>query len=76
PLQPISLYSVWMRCGAIRVRYFPERVLRQFGYVQAIPKHPHHSTVVNTSPHHIDNKFARFMDRFLTPQMLVTRALY
>ncbi|MCI41058.1 serine/threonine-protein phosphatase 7 long form-like protein, partial [Trifolium medium] len=36
PLQPISLYSDWIRFGPMNVRYLPERVLRQFGYVQTI----------------------------------------
>ncbi|MCI37120.1 hypothetical protein A2U01_0058344, partial [Trifolium medium] len=27
-------------CGPIKVRYLPERVSRQFGYEQTIPRHP------------------------------------
>ncbi|MCI65354.1 serine/threonine-protein phosphatase 7 long form-like protein, partial [Trifolium medium] len=31
PFEDIALYFDWIRCGTIRVRYLPERVLRQFG---------------------------------------------
>ncbi|MCI01034.1 putative IMP dehydrogenase/GMP reductase [Trifolium medium] len=75
-LQPFNLYSGWIICGPIKVWYLPERVMRQFGYVQTIPRHPHHSAPVNISPQQIDFQFARFMDRVLTPQMLGTHALY
>jgi len=30
----VSIYSVWLRYDNRMVRYLPERVLRQFGYVQ------------------------------------------
>ena len=39
-LDPICLYSGWLRSGRHMVRYLPERVLRQFGYVQTIHRHP------------------------------------
>ncbi|CAJ2659463.1 unnamed protein product [Trifolium pratense] len=38
--EDITLYSGWIRCGLIKVRYLPEWVLWQFGYVQTIPRHP------------------------------------
>ncbi|MCI93155.1 hypothetical protein A2U01_0114453, partial [Trifolium medium] len=57
-----------------RVKYLQERVMRQFGYVQTIPRHPHQYAPVNKSAQQIDNQFVRFMDRVLTPQMLGTRA--
>ncbi|MCI57933.1 serine/threonine-protein phosphatase 7 long form-like protein, partial [Trifolium medium] len=37
PFDNIALYSGWIRCGPTRIRYLPERVLQQFGYVQTIP---------------------------------------
>ncbi|XP_045810781.1 protein MAIN-LIKE 2-like [Trifolium pratense] len=39
--EDIALYSGWIRCGPIRVRYLPERVLRHFGYIETISRHPH-----------------------------------
>ncbi|MCI54621.1 putative IMP dehydrogenase/GMP reductase, partial [Trifolium medium] len=56
PLQPINLYSGWIKCGPMKVQYLPERVLRQFGYVQTIPRLPHKSAPINTSLRQIDNR--------------------
>jgi hypothetical protein len=50
PLQPISLYFGQIRCGPINVWYLPERVLRQFGYVQTIPSL--HITPLVLARHH------------------------
>jgi len=33
----VNLYSGWLRYGTRRVRYLPERVLPQFGFVQTAP---------------------------------------
>jgi hypothetical protein len=48
PLQPISLYSGWIRCRHIKVWYLPERVLRQFGYGQ---NHSEASTTLRSCWH-------------------------
>ncbi|XP_058764066.1 protein MAINTENANCE OF MERISTEMS-like [Vicia villosa] len=41
PFDGISLYSGWLACGtSIMVRYLPERCMRQFGFVQMIPRSP------------------------------------
>jgi len=32
PFERVSLYYRWLKYGTRRVRYFPERVLRQFGF--------------------------------------------
>jgi len=40
PFERASLYSGWLRYGDHMVGYLPERVLRQFGRVQTIPRHP------------------------------------
>jgi hypothetical protein len=74
PLQPISLYFGWIRCGHIKVRYLPERVLRQLCYVQTIPRPPAHSVAVATTQ--IDFLFVHFMNQVLTAHELGTRALY
>jgi len=39
PFKRVSLYSRWLRYGNHMVRYLPERVLRQFGYVQTVLRH-------------------------------------
>jgi hypothetical protein len=41
PFQDICWYSEWIMAGSDRmVRHLPERVLRQYGYVQRIPRPP------------------------------------
>ncbi|XP_006580667.1 protein MAIN-LIKE 2-like [Glycine soja] len=40
---PISCFSGQLPWGPVVVRYRPERVMRQFGYVQCIPTQPVHS---------------------------------
>nr|ABE93035.1 IMP dehydrogenase/GMP reductase, putative [Medicago truncatula] len=46
-------------CGDRRVyRHLPERVLRQYGYVQSVPRHP--SDVVELSPTQIVQDFVDF----------------
>src|SRR4051812_25804524 len=39
PFDGIALYSGWLACGTgIMVRYLPEQCMRQFGFVQRIPR--------------------------------------
>nr|ABN05849.1 IMP dehydrogenase/GMP reductase, putative [Medicago truncatula] len=39
--EEVFWYSGWIMCGVRRVyRHLSERVLRQYGYVQTIPRHP------------------------------------
>ena len=46
-------------CGVRRVyHHFPERVLRQYGYVQSIPRHP--TNVVELTPPQIVQAFVDF----------------
>jgi hypothetical protein len=66
PFQQISLYSGWLRFGERMVRYLSERVLRQFGWVQTIPRHPLEIT----------NRFQHALDYALTPQMLGATAVH
>ena len=40
PLQDVSLFSGHIRCASYTVPYLPERVVRQFGYRQMIPRPP------------------------------------
>ncbi|MCI37159.1 hypothetical protein A2U01_0058383, partial [Trifolium medium] len=48
------------------VRYLPERVLLQFGYVQTIPCHPHAAVNPLTTVERIDQHWVQHMDRVLT----------
>jgi hypothetical protein len=41
PFEEVFWYSGWIMCGDRRVyRHLPERVLRQYGYVQSVPRPP------------------------------------
>ncbi|GAU10727.1 hypothetical protein TSUD_424340, partial [Trifolium subterraneum] len=41
PFQDISWYSGWIMCGSSMIcPHLPERVLRQYGHVQSIPRAP------------------------------------
>jgi hypothetical protein len=66
----VSLYSGWLGCGERMVRYLPERVLHQFGFVQTIPRHPVQSAPVDVNLAEITNRFQRALDYTLTPQEL------
>ncbi|CAJ2642561.1 unnamed protein product [Trifolium pratense] len=68
--EDIALYSGWIRCGPIRVSYLPERVLRQFGYIQTILCHLYAAANPLTTVAQIDQHWLQHMDRVLTPGML------
>ncbi|PNY18144.1 otubain, partial [Trifolium pratense] len=61
-------------CGPIRVRYLPERVLWQFGYIQTIPRHPHAAANPLTIVPQINQHWLQHMDRVLTTGMLGSSA--
>jgi len=69
-LEQVSLYSGWLRYGDRMVRYLPERVLRQFGRVQTIPRHPVESAPPDVNLAEITDRFRRALDYALTPQQL------
>jgi len=58
------------------VRYLPERVLRQFGTVQTIPRHYVESAPPDVNLAEITNRFRRALDYALTPQQLGERAVH
>ncbi|KAH1206385.1 Protein MAIN-LIKE 2 [Glycine max] len=68
---PILCFSGQLRWGPVVVRYRPERVMRQFGYVQCIPAHPIHSWVsyddVGDTWTHYSNHLAAAGDLFVVP---------
>ncbi|MCI67857.1 putative IMP dehydrogenase/GMP reductase, partial [Trifolium medium] len=67
-LQDVCLYSGWLRCGHIIAMHLPERVLRQFGYTQTIPRFLSHSADPLATRDHILAHFAEYLDRVLTPE--------
>ncbi|MCI63391.1 serine/threonine-protein phosphatase 7 long form-like protein, partial [Trifolium medium] len=60
PFQDIALYSGWIRCRPIKVRYLPERVLRQFGYVQTIPRDLGAAASIFATVAHIDQHWLNY----------------
>ncbi|MCI25648.1 serine/threonine-protein phosphatase 7 long form-like protein, partial [Trifolium medium] len=61
PFKDIALYSGLIRFGPSRVRYLPERVLRQFGYVQTIPRDPQTAANELTIVVQIDHQWLHHM---------------
>jgi len=58
------------------VRYLPERVLRQFGYVQTVPRHPLESAPPRQTLGEITLRFQHALDYALTPQELGHPTVY
>jgi len=57
--EEVFKYSCWIMCGDRRVyRHLPDRVLRQYGYVQIVPRPP--TDVVELSPAEIVQAFVDF----------------
>ena len=57
--EEVFWYSGWIMCGVRRVyRHLPERVLRQYRYVQSVPRHP--TDVVELTPPQIVQTFVDF----------------
>ncbi|PNX87652.1 serine/threonine-protein phosphatase 7 long form-like protein, partial [Trifolium pratense] len=74
PFKDITLYSDWIGCGPIKVRYLPERVLRQFGYMETIPRHPDSTANILDTVYRIDQHWLNYTDRVLTYDMLGSRS--
>ncbi|MCI45727.1 serine/threonine-protein phosphatase 7 long form-like protein, partial [Trifolium medium] len=56
------MFSGYIRWGKIIVPYLPERVLRQFGYVQDIPRSPQSITAVRLSVAEVDARWLGYSD--------------
>jgi len=57
--EEVFWYSGWITCSVVRVyRHLPERVLRQYKYVQTILRHP--TNVVDLRPPQIVQAFIEF----------------
>jgi len=76
PFERVSLYSKWLKYDNRTVRYLLERVLRQFGYVQTVPRHPCESAPPQETLGDITFRFQRALDYAMTPQQLGHRTLY
>ncbi|MCI54958.1 serine/threonine-protein phosphatase 7 long form-like protein, partial [Trifolium medium] len=76
PLEDICYYSGWLRCGNLIVMYLPERVLRQFGHIQTIPRLPSQSAQPLTTREHISSHYTHYLDWVLTPEQRGPAAIY
>ncbi|GAU31987.1 hypothetical protein TSUD_359320 [Trifolium subterraneum] len=62
PFEDICWYSGWIMCGSAMIcPYLPECVLRQFGHVQSIPRHPDESAKTGLNRFTIGEAFANYM---------------
>ncbi|MCH79264.1 IMP dehydrogenase/GMP reductase related [Trifolium medium] len=70
------LQSGWIRCGPTKVVYLPERVLRQFGYVQQIPRHPASHVLMTTTLEQIAQQWMQQTYHIMTPELLGSRVTF
>jgi hypothetical protein len=63
--EQVSLYYGWLRYGTRKVRYLLERVLRQFGYTQTIPRSPLESAPVEMALSETSYRYAHNVDHVL-----------
>jgi hypothetical protein len=75
PFAEHALYSGWIRNGSRKIKYLPERALRQFGYVQSIPRHPEQCATIMTTLDQVDEQWAGYQHRVLTTEMLGSRVV-
>jgi len=68
PFERVSLFTGWLRNGDRTVRYMSKRVLRQFGRVQTIPRHPVEVAPPETNLGQISLRFQHALDHALTPE--------
>ena len=66
----------WLRYGNRMVRYLPKWVLRQFGYVQTVPRYTLEIAHPRQNLGEITLRFQRALDYALTPQELGHPAVY
>lgn len=62
PLIDVCWFSGWLRCGDKKGMHLPERVLRQYGYVQTIPRDPAASAPSNMTLEQIDQVYSEEME--------------
>ncbi|XP_052735799.1 uncharacterized protein LOC128197661 [Vigna angularis] len=69
PFFGICMYSGWIRIGDTLWRHLPERVLRQFGFQQDIPRSP--TTVPDADVVAIDHMWLHFRAHVMTRDRLL-----
>ncbi|XP_058733766.1 uncharacterized protein LOC131605426 [Vicia villosa] len=75
PFDEIALYSGWLASSsAILVCYLPERVMRQFGYAQTIPRDPIVSAPITMTRRQLDEVFADWENHMVPEEARATRA--
>ncbi|KAK2355316.1 protein MAIN-LIKE [Trifolium repens] len=77
PFQDCSWYSGWIMCGSAMIcRHLPERVLRQYGHVQSIPRAPVVAAKVGMNRFTIDEAFQKMLvENYVTEEMRGPRAI-
>ncbi|XP_045797515.1 protein MAIN-LIKE 1-like [Trifolium pratense] len=76
PFETCSIYSGWIRCGPAKVPYLSERVLRQFGHVQEIPRHPNTRLDHLATLDQISDHWTLLVGHILTPELLGREVAY
>ncbi|GAU17210.1 hypothetical protein TSUD_178400 [Trifolium subterraneum] len=74
--EDICWYNGWIMCGSVMIcPYLSERVLRQFGHVQSILRHPDESAKAGLNQFTIVEAFADYLaDKYVTEEMRGLRA--
>ncbi len=67
PFEEASLFRGWIRWGPKMYAHLPDRVLRQYGYVQTIPSSPADVTGVTTTPQQMDIAFMQYVVHLVDP---------
>ncbi|XP_045801574.1 uncharacterized protein LOC123895344 [Trifolium pratense] len=62
PLINACWFSGWLRCGKLKAKHLPERVLRQFQHVQGIPRNPSMSATPGMNLCEIDRVFTEELE--------------
>lgn len=63
--EEVSLYRGWIRWGPLMYPHLPDRVIRQYGYIQHIPSSPRDITAVTTAPEEMDAMFLAYFSRLV-----------
>jgi hypothetical protein len=71
PFEDISWYSGWIMCGSAMIcPHLPERVLRQYGHVQSIPRDPDVSAKTGMNRFSIEQVFRNYLvNNYVTEEM-------
>lgn len=65
PFQLISLFSGYIRWGPLHHVHLPERVLRQYGHMQSIPRSPRIVTKVHTSHKQMHHRWVNYFEHLV-----------